>query len=95
MKRAIYIYIIGIAMTLFHLSAMAQTDGYNPSNPPNPDSELGKYKLELASSPSGVCSFNRSQKSVLQAGVEYDISAYLNSSDFYCIFTQFFYSFFG
>lgn len=82
MKRAIYIYIIGIAMTLFHLSAMAQTDGYNPSNPPNPDSELGKYKLELASSPSGVCSFNLSQKSVLQAGVEYDISAYLNSSDF-------------
>ena len=32
MKRLLYI----IMIWLCHLSAFAQTDGYNPSNPPNP-----------------------------------------------------------
>lgn len=54
MKRFLYIYIIGILVGMFHLSANAQTDGYNPSNPPNPDSERGKRKLTVTTSPSGV-----------------------------------------
>ena len=45
-------------MALFHLSATAQTDGNSPST----------YELELASTPKGACSFNRSQKEMLEAG---------------------------
>ena len=49
------IYIIGILTGLFATSAMAQTDGYNPSNPPNPDAPppMG-YRLMIESVPSGA-----------------------------------------
>ena len=66
MKRTIYI--IGIVMALFHLSATAQTDGNSPS----------AYELELASSPKGACTFNRSQKEMLEAGNMVYIEAWVN-----------------
>ncbi len=66
MKRTIYI--IGIVMALFHLSATAQTDGSGPS----------AYELELASSPKGACSFNRSQNEMHEAGNTIYIEAWVN-----------------
>jgi hypothetical protein len=53
------IYIIGILTGLFATSAMAQTDGYNPSNPPNPDAPppMG-YRLMIESVPSGATQHN-------------------------------------
>ena len=55
-------------MALFHLSATAQTDGSGPS----------AYELELASSPKGACSFNRSQKEMHEAGNTIYIEAWVN-----------------
>ena len=55
-------------MALFHLSATAQTDGNSPS----------AYELELASSPKGACSFNRSQKEMHEAGNTIYIEAWVN-----------------
>ncbi len=66
MKRTIYI--IGIVMALFHLSATAQADGNGPS----------AYELELASSPKGACTFNRSQKEMVEAGDMVFIEAWVN-----------------
>ena len=66
MKRTIYI--IGIVMALFHLSATAQADGNGPS----------AYELELASSPKGACTFNRSQTEMVEAGDMVFIEAWLN-----------------
>lgn len=66
MKRTIYI--IGIVMALFHLSATAQADGNGPS----------AYELELASSPKGACTFNRSQTEMVEAGDMVFIEAWVN-----------------
>lgn len=55
-------------MALFHLSAVAQTDGSSPS----------AYELELTSSPKGACTFNRSQKEMLEAGSMVYIEAMIN-----------------
>lgn len=49
-------------MVLCHLSALAQTDGYNPSNPPNPtvpgSGQEGLYRLTVATSPVGMGGVN-------------------------------------
>lgn len=66
MKRTIYI--IGIVMALFHLSATAQADGNGPS----------AHELELASSPKGACTFNRSQTEMVEAGDMVFIEAWVN-----------------
>ena len=51
-------------MVLCHLSALAQTDGYNPSNPPNPtvpgSGQEGLYRLTVATSPVGMGGVNTS-----------------------------------
>lgn len=61
-------------MGMFHLSAFGQTDGYNPSNPPNPEQAKGKYMLEIVSSPKGACSANIT-KAMFEPGSEQWISA--------------------
>ena len=55
-------------MALFHLSATAQADGNGPS----------AYELELASSPKGACTFNRSQTEMVEAGDMVFIEAWVN-----------------
>ncbi|MGN0222262.1 MAG: chitobiase/beta-hexosaminidase C-terminal domain-containing protein [Prevotella sp.] len=64
MRTRIFIYMM---MLLCHLSAIAQTDGYNPSNPPNPslpettvpDSlKEGYYRLTVNTSPVGMGGVN-------------------------------------
>lgn len=58
MKRLLYI----IMIWLCHLSAFAQTDGYNPSNPPNPSvpdkDTTTYYHLSVVSMPEGIGNFN-------------------------------------
>ncbi len=58
MKRLLYILMIWLC----HLSAFAQTDGYNPSNPPNPSvpdkDTTTYYHLSVVSMPEGIGSFN-------------------------------------
>ena len=61
MRKSLFIYLL---MVLCHLSALAQTDGYNPSNPPNPSvpetEQEGYYQLTVATSPVGVGGVNNS-----------------------------------
>ena len=58
MKRLLYILMIWLC----HLSAFAQTDGYNPSNPPSPSvpdkDTTTYYHLSVVSMPEGIGSFN-------------------------------------
>lgn len=59
MRKSLFIYLL---MVLCHLSALAQTDGYNPSNPPNPTvpetEQEGLYRLTVATSPVGMGGVN-------------------------------------
>ena len=60
MKKNIFILLI---MWMCQLSALAQTDGYNPPNPPDPnlpETPTEKYVLTCKTSPSGAGSINRS-----------------------------------
>ena len=67
-------------MWLSQLSAFGQTDGYNPSNPPNPSTGESKdtttyYTLTVASTPAGIGSLNTSGGKYA-AGTKVNLYAY-------------------
>ncbi len=51
MRKSFLLYLM---MLLCPLSALAQTEGYDPSNPPNPSVPEESYQLTVATSPTGL-----------------------------------------
>lgn len=76
MKR-LSLILIGILTALFPLSATAQTEGYNPSSPPDP--ELSSYPvLEVVALPTGSGRANVTKQHVEPGSVVY-MEAWANS----------------
>ena len=65
-------------MALF--AQIGGTDGsYDPSNPPNPDAPVTKYKLTTTFTPAGAGSANIGSSQTYEVGAEFSIYAYSNS----------------
>ena len=63
-------YIIIISAWLCSLSASSQTEGYNPENPPLPDTPTLSYTLSVNVTPKGAAGINVSHQYKYAAGAE-------------------------